>query len=149
MVSILKLWLKNTWRSSRGAEGYGFDHSSLCHCRGTSLIPGFAHWVKDPTLLQMWYRSQLQLGFNPWPGNIFLEGYIPPKKRKERKKCLKACSGLILENNLYFSLLFLFIGFGRAVIKGMWSNGNIHGGKWTIIYLSKACRTFTSESSSF
>ena len=27
-------------------------------------------WVKDPALLQLWRRSQLWLGFNPWPGEL-------------------------------------------------------------------------------
>ena len=29
------------------------------------LIPGLAHWVKDPSLLwEPWCRSQMQLGFH-------------------------------------------------------------------------------------
>ena len=28
--------------------------------------------LKDVVLLQMWHRMQLQLGFNPWPGNFHM-----------------------------------------------------------------------------
>jgi len=45
--------------------------------------------------------------------------------------------------------LFFFIGLGREVIEETGSNGTIHEGIWTIIYLGKACGIFTSESSSF
>ena len=31
-----------------------------------------ALWVKDPTLLQLWNRSQLRLGSDPWPGNFYV-----------------------------------------------------------------------------
>lgn len=57
--------------------------------------------------------------------------------------------GLIIKNNLYFLLLFFFIGVGREVIEEMWSNGSILDGMWMIIYLGKAWGSFTSESSAF
>ena len=28
--------------------------------------------LKDPALLQLWHRSQLQHGFNPWPRNLYM-----------------------------------------------------------------------------
>ena len=28
--------------------------------------------LKDPALPQLWIRLQLQLGFNPWPGNFHM-----------------------------------------------------------------------------
>ena len=31
-----------------------------------------AQWVKDPALLQLWRRSQLWLGFDPWPWNCHM-----------------------------------------------------------------------------
>ena len=35
------------------------------------LIPSLAQWVmKDPALPQLQCRSQLQLTFSPWPGNL-------------------------------------------------------------------------------
>ena len=38
------------------------------------LIPGPAQWVKDPALPQLWLRSQLQLGSDPWPRNSTCHG---------------------------------------------------------------------------
>ena len=43
-------------------------------CGGTSSIPGLAQWVKDLELLPLWWRSQLQLRFDPWPGNFHVLG---------------------------------------------------------------------------
>ena len=37
----------------------------VCLCSGEGLIPGPVQWVKDPVLLQLWCRLQLQLGFDP------------------------------------------------------------------------------------
>ena len=51
---------------------------------GSSLV---TQWVKDPVLLQLWQRWQLQLGFDPWPGNFHtLWVQLEKKKKKERKK---------------------------------------------------------------
>ena len=36
-----------------------------CLCGMARSIPGPAQWAKDLTLLQLWFRLQLQLGFNP------------------------------------------------------------------------------------
>ena len=36
--------------------------------------------LKDPALLLVWYRSQLQLGFSPWPGNFLVLQVWPLKK---------------------------------------------------------------------
>ena len=41
-----------------------------------------AQWVKDLALLQLQHRSQLWLGFDPWPGNF----HIPQVWLKKRKK---------------------------------------------------------------
>ena len=35
-----------------------------------SSIPGPVQWVKDPVLPQLWCTLQLQLRFDPWPGNF-------------------------------------------------------------------------------
>ena len=53
-----------------------------CLCGGTSSIPGSAQRVKEPVLLQLWYRSQLWLGFSPWPRNF----HMPPVQTKKEKK---------------------------------------------------------------
>ena len=43
-----------------------------------------AQWVKDLVLLQLWYRSQLQLRFSPWPGNFHMPQAWPFKKIKKK-----------------------------------------------------------------
>ena len=50
-----------SWSSHCGATG---SVVSL-QCQNTSSIPGPAHWVKEPVLPQLWYRSQLRLGYDP------------------------------------------------------------------------------------
>ena len=56
----------------------GSSHSSTgvndlaCLCGGASSITNLVQWVKDPELLQLWYRSQLWLGFHPWPRNFHM-----------------------------------------------------------------------------
>ena len=52
------------------------------------LIPSLVQWVKDPALLQLWHRSQLQLKFDPWPQELPY-AWVQPKQNKTKKpKCL-------------------------------------------------------------
>ena len=51
-------------------------------------VPIVAQWVKDPALLQLWHRSQLWLGFNPWPGNLHMSQVWLLKKKKIAKLLL-------------------------------------------------------------
>ena len=54
-----------------------------------SLIPDPVWWVKDPALLQLWHRSQMQLRISYWPRNSHMLGMQPKKaktKQKETKK---------------------------------------------------------------
>ena len=46
---------------------------------GNSAVPT----VADPALQQLWHRSQLQFGFDPWPGNFHMLRVLPPPKKKE------------------------------------------------------------------
>ena len=39
-------------------------------------------WVKDPALLPLWHRLQLQCGFSLWLGNF----HIPWVQQKKKKK---------------------------------------------------------------
>ena len=48
-------------------------------------------WVKDVVLPQLWYRLQLRLEFDPWPGNQIPYGMgaaIKKKKKSERMDLL-------------------------------------------------------------
>ena len=45
-----------------------------------------AQWVKDLALPQLWNRLQLQLGFDPWPGNLHMRHPLKKKERKKRKE---------------------------------------------------------------
>ena len=49
--------------------------------------PILVQWVKNPTLLQLWCRLQLWLGFNPWPGNFHVLWVWPKKKKKKSCYC--------------------------------------------------------------
>ena len=48
-------------------------------------VPAVAQWVKDLVLPQLWYRLQLQLGFNPLPGKFYMP-QVQPKKKKKKKQ---------------------------------------------------------------
>jgi len=43
-------------------------------------------WVKDPALPQLKHRSQLHLGFDPWPRNFHILWVEQKKEKKEKKK---------------------------------------------------------------
>ena len=57
-----------------------------CLSGGGSSIPDPAQWVKDPALLQLWYRSQLRLRLDPWPRNFYIPQIWPKKKNKNKNK---------------------------------------------------------------
>ena len=58
----------------------------------TSLTPDLVQWVKDPVWAEGWWRLELRLGFNPWPGNLPMLQPLPPpptalqKKKKKEKE---------------------------------------------------------------
>ena len=48
-------------------------------------FPTVVQQVKDLVLLQLWNRSQLWSGFNPWPANFHMpQAQTKKKKKKER-----------------------------------------------------------------
>ena len=55
-----------------------------CFCDGAGSIPGLVHWIKDPVLLQLWHRLQLQLRFNPRPRNFHMPQHSQKRKEKQR-----------------------------------------------------------------
>ena len=58
------------------------DCRGMGRCGGMGSIPSLAPWLKDPVLPQLWYRSQMQLGFSPWPRNFHMLWVRPLKKKK-------------------------------------------------------------------
>ena len=46
-------------------------------------VPNVAQGVKDPALLQLWHRSKLWLGFEPWPGSFHMP-WVWVKKEKKK-----------------------------------------------------------------
>ena len=59
---------------------------SLAQCSG----------FKDPALLQLWQKSQLWLGFNPWPGYL----HMPKKRKKREREEKKSVNVIFLINRL-------------------------------------------------
>ena len=59
----IKMWEFLLWHS-----GLRIQLQWLGLLWSTGFVPSLAH----PALLQMWYRSQLWLGFNPWSGNFHM-----------------------------------------------------------------------------
>ena len=45
-------------------------------------------WVKDPTLLQLWHRLQLQCRFDPQSGELLHAAGAAKKNKKEKEKKL-------------------------------------------------------------
>ena len=53
-------------------------------CSGMGLIPILVQWVKDLMSLHLWHRSQLQLRFDPWPGNFHT---LREQPKTNKQKC--------------------------------------------------------------
>ena len=54
-----------------------------CLCGTMSSTFGPAQEAKDPAMLQLWCRPQLQLDLIPWPGNFHKLQVQTKKKKKE------------------------------------------------------------------
>ena len=78
----------------------------------TGLIPGLAQWAKDPLLLQLQLRSQLQLGCDPWPRNSICWGAA---KKKKKEKVIGEKSPRNLDHHWNLKL------------KELWSFYNVNG----------------------
>ena len=50
-----------------------------------SAVPSLAQWVKDLVLPQLWLRSQLQLGSDPWPGSSISCGAAKNENKQTNK----------------------------------------------------------------
>ena len=68
----LPLWL-NGMGGILGVLGHRFD-------------PWLAHWVKDLVLPQLWLRSRLCLGSDPWPGSSMCLWAAKNEKKKRKKR---------------------------------------------------------------
>ena len=58
-------------------------------CQDEGSSPSPTEWVKDPMLPQLWLRSKLRLGSDPWPGSSMCLGAAQngeERKEKEKKK---------------------------------------------------------------
>ena len=81
-----------------------------CLCSGRTQVRSLAghSGLKDPEMLQLWCRSQLSLGSDPWPGNPI--GRRAARKEKKKIPHISTClpkSDLII---LFFLLCLLSFG---------------------------------------
>ena len=52
------------------------DWCCLCNAGTQVQSPGLEQLVEDPVLPQLWRRSQLQLGSDPWLGTSICHGVV-------------------------------------------------------------------------
>ena len=48
-------------------------------------VSSVAQWVKDPALLQLWCRLQLQLQLDTWPKDFHMPQVWQKKKKKKEQ----------------------------------------------------------------
>ena len=65
---------KKKKKTSQGVPPVAQQIIGISGALDTGLIPGPAQWVKDPVLLQLQQRFQLQLGSDPWPRSFICLG---------------------------------------------------------------------------
>ena len=77
-------------------------------CGGSNSVPRLAQQVKDLALLQLWCRSQLQLGFYLWSRNFHVPWGQPKRKKgKEGKNERKAGKMMVSHRGCSFYSLRL------------------------------------------
>ena len=59
----------------------------LWHNRTYVQFPDQHSRLKHPALLQLWHRSHLQLGSDPWPGNSICRGAVEKGKKNPQILC--------------------------------------------------------------
>ena len=62
-------------------------------------------WVKEPALMQLWHRLQLQLRFDPWPRNFHMLWVWPKKKKQTNKQKPKECEEYIEIREILLGIL--------------------------------------------
>lgn len=105
-----------TYKLYRSSHCGAVDEESNCsgshHCRSTGLIYSSVQWVKGSVLLQLRRRrTQLQLGFNRWPGNFHVPWVQPLKKN-----CINGVTLWVIPQVAFFHLNNLFLRSNDAKI---------------------------------
>ena len=79
------------WRALQSLEG-GHRNAFLSplEIKNSPSSSCLVQWVKDPALLELWCRSQLQLRFDPWPKFPYPVDAAEKTLNIKKKKILKA-----------------------------------------------------------
>ena len=74
-------------------------------------------WVKYSTLLDLWLRSQLQLGFSSWPGNLHMTWARSNKNKNKNKNAKSVSFTYSLSKPLINILLYFLSGKSKIYTK--------------------------------
>ena len=78
----IRLWAYESEQASLCPLG---AHSLVPHDKNVDGIPPAAWWIEALAFPQLWHRSQLRLGVDPWPGN-FHKLWVWPKEENVAKE---------------------------------------------------------------